>query len=543
MGAIEGYLLEANEVIGDGSIAVYSPLDSLFGEYLQKRGRIEKLHGCIQEHMDAVGYFVDGAAIEGGVTGNSVSTVFSIGPAIRSLDAQYWARAMALTDCLEVMPAKRRLEWNMLIARRVVERKDERGSRVMDERNRPVMDELPPFDKEIVWATISDLLASRQKFLGERVSGLFNRLSGTHVTNSPSGFNQRMIVDRIFDSMQLMNYGIVEYVHDLRCVIAKFMGRDAPYSRATDYSLSALVKSGKFGQWASFDAGALRMKVFKKGTLHVEVNPEIAYRLNQVLAWMHPLAIPSEFRTKPTKQNKEFNLSSNALSFSVLGELEGLRGSHGTRTDAAGTTLWSSGGGLSEEAARVLGFLGGVQQTKSSWAFEYKVKDVLEEVIRTGLIPEQKSHQFWATEEKLAAEAVSLADIDGCTSLLEPSAGQGGLAKFLPAEHTVCVEISNLQCKILEAKGFNVHCADFLGWNVNRKFERIVMNPPFANGRAKAHVEHAATMLEKGGRLVAILPASFKNSVIAEGMTHTWSQVYKDEFKGTGVSVVILVLE
>jgi hypothetical protein len=542
MGAIEGYLLEANELIGGSDIAVYSPLESLFGEYNQKKGRIDKLHACLQEHTDAISYFVDGAQVESGVTGNTVGNVFCYEPAVRSLDAQFWARAMALTDCLEVMPAKRRLEWNTLITKRVVERTDDRGVRVMDEKNKPVLDELPAFNREVVWSTISDLLASRQKFLGERVSGLFYRLSGNHVTNSPEGFNQRMIINHIFNSYQSLNYGTVEYVHDLRCVIAKFMGRDAPYSRATDFSLSALIRGSKFGEWSSFDAGALRMKLFKKGTIHIEVNPEIAYRLNQVLAWMHPMAIPTEFRTKPKKANKEFNLKSNALSFKVLAELESMRGSYGTRKDQGGTTLWKSGDDLSEEAKSVLKFLGGVQQTKSSWEFEYPVSEALEEVIRTGMIPEQKSHQFWATEESLAMEVVELAEIDGCNSILEPSAGQGGLAKFLPAEQTVCVEVSKLQCKILESKGLNVHCADFLDWRVGQKFERVVMNPPFSNGRAKDHVKHAASMLTPEGKLVAILPASLRNSTVVEGMKHTWSKTYNNEFKGTGVSVVILVL-
>ena len=108
-------------------------------------------------------------------------------------------------------------------------------------------------------------------------------------------------------------------------------------------------------------------------------------------------------------------------------------------------------------------------------------------------------------------------------------------------DRTQCVEISALHCKVLEAKGYSVAQADFLQLPANGPFDRIVMNPPFSEGRWKAHLQHAASMLKQGGRLVAILPASAKNRDVLTGWTVEWSRVFDNEFAGASVSVVIMV--
>ena len=118
----------------------------------------------------------------------------------------------------------------------------------------------------------------------------------------------------------------------------------------------------------------------------------------------------------------------------------------------------------------------------------------------------------------------------------------------MPKDRTTCVEFSMLHCKILEAKGFKTVCNDFIAWANGRiadgwKFDRIVMNPPFSEGRAVVHVKHAASMMASGGRLVAIMPASNKGKTIVEGMKHTWSATHEDKFKDASVDVVILMLE
>lgn len=117
----------------------------------------------------------------------------------------------------------------------------------------------------------------------------------------------------------------------------------------------------------------------------------------------------------------------------------------------------------------------------------------------------------------------------------------GGLADLMKEASgwTHCVEVSPLHCKVLESKGHSVTQADFLAWS-GQQVDRIVMNPPFSDGRWQAHTQHAATMVKPGGRLVAILPASTKDKDLLPELECAWSRVYENEFAGTSVSVVIL---
>ena len=194
------------------------------------------------------------------------------------------------------------------------------------------------------------------------------------------------------------------------------------------------------------------------------------------------------------------------------------------------------------EAGRVLQALGGTPVSPTRWAFDYNPLPVIKEIVASGCLPDQKAHQFYPTPERLARIAVDLAEIGDGHQVLEPSAGMGGLADLLPKDRTTCVEISGLHCKVLESKGYRVTEGDFLQ-SGRVIVDRIVMNPPFSEGRWQAHTEHAASMLRDNGRLVAILPASAKTSGILPGFDCRWHGPYDNEFAGTSVSVVILAAD
>ena len=158
-----------------------------------------------------------------------------------------------------------------------------------------------------------------------------------------------------------------------------------------------------------------------------------------------------------------------------------------------------------------------------------------------GCIPDHKSHQFYPTQEPLAIEALEMADISENDTCLEPSAGQGGLLNFMPKD-TLAIEISKLNCLILKEKGYNVVNADFIEWaeKTPLRFSRIVMNPPFSEGRALQHTQKAFSLLKQNGVLVAIIPATYRNQVIIEGKEHEYSEVKTGFFQGTNVSVVLV---
>lgn len=498
-------------------------IDSLVGQYQSTRAKINEIADLVMgsashETSVAMSYFLAGNRDYHARYSPSVAHLFRVEGAIAALNAGYWSKAMNMTDVLDTMPQKRRDEWSKSITEHTT----------------------PEFEESTVRATMESLLASRAKFLGERVDGIFQGLSGEHVTNSPMGFGKRMIIGYVLNEYHSVGHSKSGLINDLRAVIAKFMGRDEPKY----YVSSRLIESLKsqWGEWVTVDGGALRIRLYKKGTAHLEVHPDMAWRLNSILASMHPMAIPSEFRTKPKRRAKVFTMIARPLPFAVLEVLADSMPRRGEMTVSLSYGMRESARHAWEEAGRILEGIGGVKQKLGDYAFEYSPREVITEIITSGCIPDQQSHQYYPTPELIAKAAIEMADIGEDDLCLEPSAGQGGLADYLPRGRTTCVEISALHCSILESKGHMVTKADFIEWadKSTARFDRIVMNPPFSDGRAKAHVEAAAKLLTAGGRIVAVLPASMREKYGPDGMSVTWSREYAGEFAGTGVSVAIM---
>jgi hypothetical protein len=151
--------------------------------------------------------------------------------------------------------------------------------------------------------------------------------------------------------------------------------------------------------------------------------------------------------------------------------------------------------------------------------------------------------------------------------VLEPSAGTGALLAALErydCGEIVAVEINRDLCCGL----WNVYahvqtfCLDFLTTGIpgghllgpKGLFDRIVMNPPFADQQDIRHVMHAATLLKPGGRLVAIMSAgvAFRDDRLSRAfrallLEHGGAIEYLPEaaFKasGTGVLAVLVTIE
>ncbi|WP_394541932.1 DUF4942 domain-containing protein [Pantoea sp. SGAir0418] len=517
-------------------------IDGLLGSYRLMRTKLADISATIRSgvNSEAVAYFLSGNLHrERGYHVPPVGKLFDLPGAVASLNADFWQKALSLTDVYEYMPNERRNEWNEQI-------------REM---------KAPDFEENAVRATLSELLFSRQKFFSERVDGIFRSLSRSHVTNRPEGFSKRMIIECMFDQWGMCNYERTGYVDDLRKVIAKFMGRDATGLNTTNKILN--IARARSGEWVAIDGGALRVKAFMKGTIHLEIHPDMAWRLNDILAFLHPAAIPAEHRQKPRTKVKSFDLHSNLLPFSVLSVLGDLETE---RTEPLKRSRWEEPRppfttnpfnrrikGYSDEdkaaraeAEKVLLSLGGVKMNINAFTwfeFDYDPTTALEDIQLTGALPEQKTHQFYPTTGKLAAQLLDEADIREGETCLEPSAGMGGLADLMPKAQTTCIEVSPLHCRVLEAKGHNVIEADFLAWaqTTPQRFDVVVMNPPFSEGRAVAHLNAAAALVKAGGRLAAILPAGSDRKNLLPGWDCSWSEPMEGMFAGTGVRVVRLM--
>lgn len=545
MNAITALKGELVEDVAEFFAPVSSDLiDMLVGEYDDASDRIVTLADAVrqEQYSSTLHYFIEGNTPDQrhGLP-TTVEALFGIEGAIGKLRAEYWDRALRMTDVIDYMPQKRRDEWF------------EQMSNPLGKGDVPP---LPDFTEETVRATLGTLMASRAKFFAERVDGIFQGLSRSHVTNTPQGFNKRMILQRAVTEYSTVDHRTAGVINDLRCVIAKFMGRDEPkYGSAVDVIRIARQDNG---QWMAVDGNAFRIRVYNGvGTAHLEIHPEMAWRLNAVLASLHPLAIPSEFREKPKRQRKikDFELFERPLPFAVIDLLANMKPGHEPIDDARfnqpqfrklpNTRQFGYGEHdkyARAEAEKVLQTIGGVWDAKARhWTFDYDPGDVLDEIICSGCIPDHKSHQYYPTPAELAEIAVELAKVDAELDMawLEPSAGTGGLADLMP--ESLCIEISTLHCEILKAKGHRVEQADFLKWSTADRFDRIVMNPPFSEGRWQAHIERAASMLAADGKLVAIIPASAKGKDVLPGCSLEWHGPYDNKFPGASVSVVILV--
>jgi len=183
-------------------------IDGLLGSYRLMRTKLADISATVRSgvNSEAVAYFLSGNLHrERGYHVPPVGKLFDLPGAVASLNADFWQKALSLTDVYEYMPNERRNEWNNQIHEM----------------------KAPDFEENAVRATLSELLFSRQKFFSERVDGIFRSLSRSHVTNRPEGFSKRMIIECMFDQWGMCNYDRTGYVDDLRKVIAKFMGRDA----------------------------------------------------------------------------------------------------------------------------------------------------------------------------------------------------------------------------------------------------------------------------------------------------------------------------
>jgi len=498
---------------------------SLFDEHEEVKAQIESVASIMSgpSRQGTIPYFLKGNTR--GDQRHSASVLadhlFTLEGALAALHAEYWDKVLKLTDVLDCMPQKRRDEWYEMIREHKV----------------------PEFNRKTVSSTLTDLLSSREKFFAERVDGIFTKLSGQHLTNSPSGFRKRMIMAYVIDpKWGHADWSRCGYINDLRVVIARFMGRGDPGYSTTQEMVNHAYQYNR-GKWFTIDGGALRMRVYGKGTVHLEVHPDMAWKLNKVLAYLHPHAIPEEHRRKPPKaSSKSYTLMDKPLPFEVVNVLSTfLKGSDRVGRSFSYGYAWSGlDKHLRAEVTEVMTALGGVEEQRGVFRFDYEARAVLAEVVASGVVPEHKSHQFYPTPRVVAQRLREWAQVSPEHSILEPSAGLGSLVEGQDPSRVTCVEVSPLHCSVLESKGFQVLQGDFLSLSLGLLFDRVLMNPPFSQGRWKQHLERASQHVCSGGLLVSVLPASARGKELLPGWHCEFSEEIPHAFSGTGISVVLL---
>lgn len=125
----------------------------------------------------------------------------------------------------------------------------------------------------------------------------------------------------------------------------------------------------------------------------------------------------------------------------------------------------------------------------------------------------REGSDYFPTPEPLGYKMVEWAGLGEGDSVLEPSAGHGAIARYVPkTNEMVSIEPSqSLFTKLqLRAGGLGRKFMNntFENYALNNKHDVIVMNPPFGKAGALAiqHVDKAFKHLDEGGRIVAIIP-------------------------------------
>ncbi|NML34506.1 LPD38 domain-containing protein [Paraburkholderia antibiotica] len=166
---------------------------------------------------------------------------------------------------------------------------------------------------------------------------------------------------------------------------------------------------------------------------------------------------------------------------------------------------------------------------------------------------------WYATPEPVGLKMVEWAGLRPGEKALEPSAGDGAIARFFPEQtQNTFIEPSNeLQSRLaLNARG-EVKPTTFEEHHVVNKYDGIVMNPPFGVGGKTAidHVEKAMIHLRDGGRIVALIPEGISADkrlqalLESDAAKHVYTVADVSlptsafERAGTGVKTHIVVLE
>lgn len=494
-----------------------------FSEYEQAKSDLIEFFNLVDGRFkQALSYLQTAAKV------NRTSDIFDLEAGMKALDAAFWDNALKRSKVLECMSYDRRSEWFDQI----------RSLKT------------PEFIKEDVLATIRKAQDERPLYLSERIDTAFKMLSPNHVTNSKWGFSDRMIIKDVVDQFKTTNSNKTGKIDDLRTIMGAMINRNTLEQPITNtgYIIKKILKNVGTGTWVTIDNGLLRIKLFKKGTMHLEINPAIACRLNELLALARPNQIPNEsFKPKKNPAFKEPPADS-WLSPEVMNELTDIRIYKNKDKPTYGLhfSICRPSKGI-EDLKDICRKIGAISIDRFSAEFEYDPTRVMELISIQGRVPDWKDHQYYPTQDELADYCEIELDVQENDICLEPSAGQAHLAKRLN-NNTTLIEWAALNCEILKAKGFsNVIEADFIKWASKHEgkvwFDKILMNPPYSDNQALNHVIAAGNLLAGTGKLVAILPSTFKNrEILGDQFRHDWSDTFHNQFEGTMVSVAVVTI-
>lgn len=507
--------------------------DILYVEAEQRKASVKSLHSAVLAHETLTQQFV---------SVDERSFLINLDTALKRVDVNFWLKLYDDTKLCNFMDT---------------ESYNTHKTALKDH------DAVLPFSLENIVNQLEMFVGDINQILIKRVVAIFEKLSGEHATNSPYGFRNRMILDSC--SRTYNEHSKSRYLHDLRCVIATMRGEaDMPCTSATTTVLEHCFTYN--GKWHMLDGDTMRMKAFKKGTVHIEIDGDIADKLNAILATEYPNCLPQAGKKKALFKStlKPIEIM---LGNGVRNELRRVSYDHPLkkRSDRRDDFYrdkneheirlycWNSKNEPAlVEAVNLLSELyGEPQETNSDYTWKLGTHDpkaTIKHLVISGTMPEEVSHQFYESTERVQELVDTVLVINDSDDICEPSAGRGALAKLLPPSQTTCFEINTLNCSILSGLGYKVKQECFLQYanNTLDRYDVFVMNPPYKNNMYWTHLKAAMNLLKPSGRIVAVVPCSvmLKESELPSDITMTENYRIEEQFKGTSkLHISIITLE
>ena len=459
---------------------------------------------------------------------------------ISLIDAKHWQRLIETSDVDACMSGKQKEQWRISL---------ESG-------------DVPTFDIETVQATLKEWGALRAQAFIDRVESVWEAMSDEHVSNSRSHFERRFILSERTSPVEVLN--------ELRAVISIIEGKE-PIPRekmGNNQLIKDIEMTRQYGAWQWVDGNALAIRYYKKGTLHVAINAVAAAKMNDVLAMRYANAIPGPARNVKRASTKSRSAPllkrEDCLTYQQTEALDQIVRAHHIDILRALRQLGVQDGGYLFNTSNdlrdtfvndVMSWLGAEAIYQDGkllcWRSDYDIWCVLAEIRLRGALPNIKSHQFYPSKGNIGERAAEVfwshVEDAGDKRYCEPHGGHGDLAAYLPQERTTVVELSPVNAALLKAKGFDVHCGDFLPFAERHygQYDGILMNPPFEDGQAYLHTDEAIRCLVPGGVLVAIIPGSARAKIEdkwRELATVTHSETIIGAFEGVNVAVEIVTV-
>ncbi|MFE7099954.1 hypothetical protein [Streptomyces erythrochromogenes] len=158
---------------------------------------------------------------------------------------------------------------------------------------------------------------------------------------------------------------------------------------------------------------------------------------------------------------------------------------------------------------------------KRAHLFTGTAADAIAGLLAVGAVTTDAERGYFPTPPALVDEILDLVDLQAGHEVLEPSAGTGVMAERIADRGGVvdCIELDPGRAETIRNGGYarEVTVADFLALPVSPRYDRVVMNPPYAKQADIRHVKRALRCVRPNGLLVAIMFAglTFRTNALA----------------------------